>query len=121
MFKLKVESRFSAAHHLVDYPGVCQRIHGHNYRVLLTVTAAQLDGQGMIVDLMVVKGILEKCIKQFDHDLINNVPPFDRQNPTMENLAKYIYDWMKKELQQKAKVIGVELWESDDFSVEYSG
>ncbi|HPG37849.1 MAG TPA: 6-carboxytetrahydropterin synthase QueD [bacterium] len=120
MYKLVVESFFSAAHHLVEYPGACRRIHGHNWVVKATIAASILDESGMVMDLFTLKAILDDCLNQFDHRLINETPPFDTVNPTSENLAKYIYDYMKKQLPQGINMHQVEVCETEKFSVIYS-
>jgi 6-pyruvoyltetrahydropterin/6-carboxytetrahydropterin synthase len=119
MYKLVVESFFSAAHHLVDYPGACRRIHGHNWVVKATVAAELLDQSGMVMDLYALKKILDDCLMQFDHRLINETPPFDTLNPTSENLAKYIFDFMKQRLPEPITMHQVQISETEKFSVVY--
>ena len=119
MYRLTVESEFSAAHHLVDYPGACKRVHGHNWKVRVTFSAPELNDLGMVVDLMELEKLLDECVKPLDHRVINEVPPFDRLNPTSENIARHIY----QQLQPKLPAIhleSVQLFETDDFSVTYS-
>ena len=120
MFKLCVESDFSAAHRLVDYPGPCHRIHGHNWKVKATIAAETLDELGMVIDLYDLKTILDECLQQFDHRIINEVLPFDKINPTSENLAKYIYEFMENKCPEKVKMDQVEIFETEKFSVIFS-
>ncbi len=120
MYKLVVESFFSAAHHLVEYPGACRRIHGHNWNVKATIASENLDESGMVMDLFDLKKILDDCLSQFDHRLINETSPFDKVNPTSENLAKYIYDFMKQRLPQFINMHQVQISETEKFSVIYS-
>ena len=120
MYKLVVESFFSAAHHLVEYPGACRNIHGHNWIVIATIASETLDDSGMVMDLFALKKILDDCLSRFDHRLINETPPFDTINPTSENLAKYIYDYMKKRLPQGITMQQIEICETEKFSVIFS-
>jgi len=120
MYQLCVESEFSAAHVLRDYPGACKRTHGHNWKVLASVKSVSLDELGMVMDLMELKKHLEECLEQFDHQLINENPPFDRMNPTSENLARFIFGWLKERLPQKVSVSKVQVYETDKLSVSYS-
>jgi len=120
MYKLNVETEFSAAHRLPEYPGVCKRVHGHNWRIRATVGAKKLEANGMAIDLVDVRELLETCVQPLDHQVLNEVPPFDQQHPTSENLARYIYDWLKKELPTPVQVIQVEVFETEKFSVTYS-
>ena len=120
MFKLCVESDFSAAHRLVNYPGACNRIHGHNWKVKATIAAEELDEMGMVIDLFDLKKILDVCLDQFDHRIINEVQPFDEINPTSENLAKYIYEYFEKQLPEKIIIVQIEIFETEKFSVIFS-
>ncbi len=120
MYKLCVESDFSAAHRLINYPGPCQRVHGHNWKVKATITANNLNELGMVIDLYDLKKILDDCLKQFDHRIINEVQPFDKINPTSENLAKYIYEFIEKQLPEKINLFQIEIFETEKFSVIFS-
>lgn len=120
MYRLVARAQFSAAHRLDYYPGACERIHGHNWKVKATVAGAELDQLGMVIDLMVFKTILDECLQAFDHRMINDIAPFDTINPTSENLARHIFSWMKERLPAKARMVEVEVAENDDFSVCYS-
>ena len=120
MYTLTVQSGFSAAHYLVDYPGPCQQVHGHNYNVELTIAASTLDESGMVIDLMELKKVLDDCLSPFDHHLLNKVPPFDRQNPTSENLARYIFEYAEERLKSKVQVVQVRVMETERFTVSYS-
>lgn len=119
MYKLTVESGFSAAHRLVNYPGACSNLHGHNWKVKLTISATELDDTGMVIDLMELKNYLDECLQQFDHHLINEVEPFDVTNPTSENLARYIYQWIRDRLPEKIGIETVQVLETEDFAVSY--
>jgi len=121
MYKLNVITHFSAAHRLKFYPGECERIHGHNYKIKVTVAGDELDELGMLMDLMVLRTIVNECVQPFDHRLINEVAPFDSINPTSENLANYIFSWLKKNLPNKVTVTQVEVGETEELSVIYSG
>lgn len=120
MYKLNVESEFSAAHFLPDYSGACKRVHGHNWKIRLTVGAKKVDESGMAMDLADVRELLETCLEPLDHQILNEVAPFDQMTPTSENMARYIYEWIKKELPAHARMIQVEVFESDKFSVVYT-
>ena len=63
---------FSAAHVLRDYPAACERLHGHNYKVIIEVTADELDHLGMVLDYEDIKTISYKYIAQLDHQYLNN-------------------------------------------------
>ncbi len=120
MFKLCVEAELSAAHHLRDYAGPCKRMHGHNWKIKATVGGKKLEANGMVMDLMDVHELLETCLQPLDHQVINEVPPFDQINPTSENLAKYVFEWFQRELPTPLRVLQVEVFETEKFSVIYT-
>jgi 6-pyruvoyltetrahydropterin/6-carboxytetrahydropterin synthase len=120
MYRISAEAGFSSAHLLRDYPGKCARFHGHNWKVRLTVRTETLDERGMAVDFTNLKAFLKEIIAPFDHQDLNRVPPFDKQNPTAENLARVIFEDAEKKLPQGQAVDKVELWETEKNRVEYS-
>ncbi len=124
MYEVIVEQPFSAAHYLKDYPGKCANVHGHNYRVQITIEGETLDSLGMLVEFEVIKKALAPWIDKFDHGFLNEVPPFDKLNPTAENLAKFFYDETEKALRQPgeaalARVSYVRVFETDKCSAGY--
>jgi 6-pyruvoyltetrahydropterin/6-carboxytetrahydropterin synthase len=119
MYVLKVESNFCAAHKLIDYTGVCNRLHGHNWKVILSVKTGVLDELGMGLDFKELRKLLEEVIDRLDHELLNEVPPFDRINPTAEHITTYIYEEVEKKLPAHIAVDNVELYESEKYSVRF--
>src|SRR5687767_5266660 len=89
-FTVFKETDFAAAHFLREYHGKCENLHGHNYRVRVYAGADELDGEGMVVDFVLLKRALLEVVNRFDHRNINDVPPFDTLNTTSEHLAQYI-------------------------------
>jgi 6-pyruvoyltetrahydropterin/6-carboxytetrahydropterin synthase len=92
MFELMVESKFAAAHQLRGYKGKCERLHGHNWRVTVAVTAERLDEVGLAIDFHDLKKALRDVLDQLEHSFLNEIFPFTQINPSSENLAKWIYD-----------------------------
>jgi 6-pyruvoyltetrahydropterin/6-carboxytetrahydropterin synthase len=119
MYSLCVSSSFSAAHQLHHYPGACQRIHGHNWKVQASLTSGELNELGMVIDLMEFQGALNECLKLYDHRMINEISPFDQQNPTSENLARVIYDDLKSRLPESITLDWVRVFENEDYCVTY--
>ena len=119
MYKITVEEDFSSAHRLRDYEGKCASIHGHNWKVRLTVRATDLDERGISMDFGQLKKFLAGLIRRFDHVDLNRTPPFDKLNPTAENIARTIYELARAELPDKVTVDKVVLWESERNRVEY--
>ncbi len=124
MFEISVEETFAAGHALRGYRGKCENVHGHNYKVQVTLEGAELNSIGLLVDFVEVKRILHEVADQLDHKFINDVPPFDVQNPSAENMAKYFYDEVSRRLgecalEAPARVAHVKLWETDTSTALY--
>lgn len=120
-YTMKILLDFAAAHLLRDYDGVCNRLHGHNWKVEVLVTATQLDHVGMGVDFKVIKDATRELIGTLDHRNLNDIPPFDKINPTAENISEYLYGELSKVLNADGiKVSAVTLWETDRASVTFT-
>lgn len=115
MYYASVEDRFSSAHQLREYEGKCERLHGHNWVVRVTVSGKELDKSGMLVDFGIMKKHLKDILEVLDHRFINEVPPFDKLNPSAENLAEHIFITFSGKMSEykKVKVERVDVWESE--------
>lgn len=120
MYSLTVRATFSAAHRLREYEGNCERLHGHNWRVEVTVESPTLDSRGIALDFRGIKAALNDLLSRFDHRFLNDVPPFDGMNPSSENLARHLFEEMGKSVPAPARVARVTVWESDDARAGYS-
>lgn len=114
MYTVTVRTEFNSAHRLRDYRGKCESLHGHNWTVEVTVGAARLNKTGMVADFTVLKKELNNFLERLDHKFLNEIEPFDKINPTSENIAKYIYDGMSK-----FKPIRVTVWETPTSAATY--
>jgi 6-pyruvoyltetrahydropterin/6-carboxytetrahydropterin synthase len=120
MFEVSVEQTFAAGHALRNYRGKCENVHGHNYRVLVTIQGAQLDSIGLLVDFVEVKKLMGRVVDRLDHQFINDLAPFDILNPSAENMAKYFYDEISAGLGSSQVRVGeVKIWETDTSSATY--
>jgi 6-pyruvoyltetrahydropterin/6-carboxytetrahydropterin synthase len=118
---MKILLDFAAAHLLRDYEGVCNRLHGHNWKVEVQVTATKLDDVGMGMDFKIIKDATRELIGKLDHRNLNDIPPFDKINPTAENISAYLYQELSDVLNtDDIKVSTVTLWETDRACVTYS-
>ena len=119
MFEVSVEETFAAGHALRGYRGKCENVHGHNYRVQLTLEGAELDAIGLLVDFVEVKRLIHGVVDRLDHRFINDLSPFDVVNPSAENLAKYFYDEISGNLTKSVRLGKVKVWETDITSATY--
>ena len=117
MFKIKVTDKFSSAHNLRNYDGKCENLHGHTWKVEITLAGGSLDEQGMLCDFKIAKKYLREITDYLDHQHINKLKPFDKLNPTAENISKFFFDKLKLNLQN---IVKVSIWESDNARAIYS-
>jgi queuosine biosynthesis protein queD len=124
MYTLRVEGAFEAAHRVVDYPGKCDRLHGHNWVVEAAFRGTRLDDLGMLIDFKIAKKALAAVLDDYDHYYLNDIAPFsDGLNPTAENLARIIYERLaaREELAGTgAELAALTVWESPKSSVTYT-
>jgi 6-pyruvoyltetrahydropterin/6-carboxytetrahydropterin synthase len=120
MFNLSINASISAAHLLRDYEGPCSRLHGHNWHIRVEVLADKLDEKGIAMDFKDLNELTWQVIGKFDHNNFNDIAPFDKLNPTAENIVKYFYDELKKILPEGTRLNKICLWETEKYAVEYS-
>jgi 6-pyruvoyltetrahydropterin/6-carboxytetrahydropterin synthase len=122
MFHIFVKSHFSAGHHLRNYPGNCERPHGHNWKVEVTVKATGLDSLGMGIDFRTAKEAVNKVLDSLDHHDLNEHADFQAINPSSENIAVYIFNNLQKDLSvDRCSVHSVTVCETDNSGVTYFG
>lgn len=120
-YALKIVTDFAAAHFLRNYSGVCARLHGHNWKIEVEVTATQLNDVGMGVDFKDLKDATRAEIMALDHYNLNDLPPFDKINPTAENIAAVLFERIGKRLNAAhARVSAVTIWETDRACVRFT-
>jgi len=124
MFEVSVEETFAAGHSLRNYKGKCENVHGHNYRIRVTMEGDHLNSIGLLIDFIELKRVMRKTIEYLDHKFINDVPPFDVENPSAENIAKFFYEeiaaGMKlQEAENEPKLAEVRVWETDTSIASY--
>ncbi len=114
-YRLRVKDSFAAAHQLREYEGACERLHGHNWDVEIEVEGERLNHQGLLVDFKLLKGILREVLAPLDHSMLNEHPAFQRENPTSERIAAYIFKEVSSKLEDRSLpvvVSQVSVWES---------
>lgn len=120
MFEVTVKKYFSGAHRLRNYKGKCEALHGHNWCVEVSVKGKMLNGTGLLTDFTDLKDILSQVLSKLDHKYLNEISPFDKINPSAENIAKYVFKEFKKYLPNKKQISKVTVYESETNSVTYT-
>jgi 6-pyruvoyltetrahydropterin/6-carboxytetrahydropterin synthase len=136
MFKITKEIEWSAAHRLLDYNGICNRLHGHSYKAVFTFVSDVLDKDGMVIDFTYIKKVVSNWINQhWDHMLILNMgdpiieilnkdPQYRgwiypmQGNPTAEHMAQFLFYNFQSEF-YPVKLISVEVFEGPKSSAIY--
>lgn len=121
MYEVKILTHFSASHHLREYEGPCENKHGHNWKVEVTYESLTLDKLGIVIDFKVLKKKVKIVLEELDHCDLNELSAFARVNPSSENIAAYIYKKLSHdaELNAKAKIKAVSVWETDNARATY--
>jgi len=116
MHELKVESSFSAAHHLLNYNGECENQHGHNWKVEVYVRGSELDKSNLLIDFKILKKELNEILKLLDHKDINTLEEFKGISPSSEIISKFIYNKLKEKISCISKV---SVWETERACASY--
>jgi len=116
--KVGKEFTFDSAHFLPRYHGECERLHGHTYRLRVTVEGP-VDKDGLVIDFMVLKQVVQSVIlDKLDHRLVNDIIPV----ASCENTAQWIWKQLKNHKKLKpARLVEVALWETPTSFAIYNG
>ncbi len=115
MYELMVRSDFAAAHRLNFFKTGCERLHGHNWKVEVSVRGEHLDSDGILIDFKLIKKALGEVLEQLDHRFLNELEPFRELSPSSENIAAYIFKLMASKINTDGvRVYKVTVWESED-------
>ena len=120
MYELKIITQFAAAHRLENFNGKCEALHGHNWKVEVFLAGEQLDEAGLLVDFGVIKARTNALLEEIDHKYLNELEAFREQNPSSENLARYLFERLSTTLiRDGVRVSRVNVWESDTSCASY--
>ena len=121
MYEIVVEQQIESAHFLRGYKGKCENVHGHTYGVVVRLRAAKLNEIGLVFDFSDVKRLLDGILDKYDHRLLNEVPPFDQENPSAENIAAAVSHQLEAQLGgSHVEVAAVEVWENPRQGIVYT-
>jgi 6-pyruvoyltetrahydropterin/6-carboxytetrahydropterin synthase len=118
MFEISTTRGFSAAHALRLYDGSLEPVHGHNWRVRVTVAAAKLDAIGVVMDFHELERLVDAIVAPLHNRHLNDVPPFSRDlNPSAENVALHVGRSLR--VPDRVRLVSVEVWETDTNRATY--
>ena len=120
MFEISVDYTFAAGHALRGYKGKCENVHGHNYKVRVTVEGEELNSIGLLMDFVDLRASIKALVERLDHRFMNDLEPFDKLNPSAENLAKYFADELGPQVKaQGLRIYSITVWETDTTSATF--
>jgi 6-pyruvoyltetrahydropterin/6-carboxytetrahydropterin synthase len=121
MYHLTVHTSFAAAHNLINYQGDCENLHGHNWKVEVTVAARELDHAGLGIDFKILKARLRELLQTLDHKYLNQLEPFQQLSPSSENIARHLFGALSAQLDNgNVTLERVNVWESDYACASYT-
>jgi 6-pyruvoyltetrahydropterin/6-carboxytetrahydropterin synthase len=117
MFEIATTRSFSAAHQLRLYDGSIEPVHGHNWRIKVTVGARELDSIGVVMDFHDLERRVDQLVLPMHNRHLNETQPFDEFNPSAENVALHLGRSLS--LPKGITLLSVEVWETDTNSAIY--
>jgi len=120
VYELTVKSRFAAAHQLRHYKGKCENLHGHNWKIEVTLRTTKLNEIGLAIDFKEIRSSLQEVLEELDHHCLNDLPAFQQENPSSEVIARWIFGEVARRMENDdLQVARVTAWESDDACATY--
>ncbi len=120
MYEVKVQLQFSAAHQLKGYNGKYENLHGHNWTAIVIAEAEGLDSIGVGIDFVRLKEKTEEILSLLDYKNINEIPPFDTENPSAENIARWAFNQLRDEINREGvRIKRVEIQEMPGCGAAY--
>jgi 6-pyruvoyltetrahydropterin/6-carboxytetrahydropterin synthase len=121
MFRVTVTRSFSAAHAL-KIGGKCEDLHGHNFKVDVTVEGRKLSPEGLLIDFRDLKKWTDEVLDELDHKYLNDLAHFSGDCATSERVARFIFESLASRMKGNAlRIAEVTVWESDNARVSYTG
>ena len=119
MFTISVERHFRASHQLTLPDGSKEPVHHHDWVVTASLSSEKLNNMGIVMDFQVLKAMIDKTVSGFDNKALEEFDYFQRNNPSAENVAKYIYDKLLIELPNGVKLQNIRIVEEPGCSVKF--
>ena len=122
LYEVKIITGFAAAHNLRNFKGKCENLHGHNWKIEVVLRGHRLDDCDLLIDFAEVKAETNRILDELDHNYLNDIPFFQENNPSSENIARYIFEKLTSRFENKGiSVYSVSAWESENACATYYG
>ena len=121
MFTVSVETHFRASHQLVMPDGSKEPIHHHYWSVTADVSSERLNNMGVVIDFHKLRAVLDNSITELNNTSLDRIECFRQNNPTAENVAKYIYEKLCKKLPEGVMLRSITVVEEPGCSAKFGG
>ncbi|MBW7906994.1 MAG: 6-carboxytetrahydropterin synthase [Phycisphaerae bacterium] len=119
MFEVSVSGWFAAAHQLRMPDGHVEPLHGHNWRVRVRVRGLRPDASGMLTDFVALKRHLDGLLAELHDRNLNDLPMFERHNPSAEHVAEYLAQRLAGAAEPPARLYCVQIEEAPGCVARY--
>jgi 6-pyruvoyltetrahydropterin/6-carboxytetrahydropterin synthase len=119
MFTISVERHFRASHQLTLPDGSKEPVHQHDWVVTADVSSERLNNMGVVMDFQVLQAMIDKTVAGFDNKALESIRYFQKNNPSAENVAKYIYEKLRIELPEGVKLQIIRVVEEPGCSAKF--
>jgi len=120
MFTISVETSFWASHQLVLPEGSKEPVHHHNWLVSADVSSDKLNSMAVVMDFQELKAMVDDIVSEFDNMALNEISYFRQNNPSAENVAKYIYEKLRAKLPEGVKLQNIRVVEEPGCAANFS-
>jgi len=119
MFTISVERHFQASHQLIMPDGSKEPVHNHNWVVTTNLSSEKLNNMGVVMDFRALQAMIDRTVADFNHKALESIGYFQQNNPSAENVAKYIYEKLLTELPEGVKLQNVRVVEEPGCSASF--
>ncbi len=119
MFAVSVETRFQASHQLILPDGSKEPAHNHNWSVIANVSSDRLNNMGVVINFQELKAMVNNVVAGFDNSALERIGYFQQNNPSAENVAKYVYEKLHPRLPKGVKLRNIRVIEEPGCSAEF--
>lgn len=120
MFTISVETSFWASHQLVLLDGSKETVHHHNWLVSADVSSDKLNSMAVVMDFQELKAMVDNIVAEFDNMALNEISYFRQNNPSAENVARYIYEKLRAKLPEGVKLQNIRVVEEPGCAANFS-
>ncbi len=118
-YELTLRGSFSAAHRLRLHDGSHEPLHGHNWKVEVSLEGGQLDAIGILADFTRLQAVLSEITAELHNTCLNDHPALGADNPTTERVARFIFERFEPRLGGALRIGRVRVWETDECAAAY--